>query len=117
MNCKIDECFRKARSRGFCSMHYNRWRRTGNPSVKGVANFKGNNARYLAVHVRLRKMYGQPNIHLCISCFKPATEWAYLHLGEIKYDFVGGVTVPYSTNLDHYGPMCGSCHTRMDKGR
>lgn len=114
--CKIEGCERPVKARLMCSLHYKRWQRTGNPSIKTVPNFKGDNARYLAIHVRLRNTYGNPAKHLCIDCLGQASEWAYLHTGETKYDFVGNYKVPYSTNLDDYGPMCRPCHSTMDSG-
>lgn len=34
--CSIDECEKPVLGRGWCSMHYNRWRRNGDPLVAGV---------------------------------------------------------------------------------
>ncbi len=33
MTCSVDGCDRRYRARGFCDLHYQRWRRHGDPLV------------------------------------------------------------------------------------
>ena len=112
--CRIKDCSRKTHGNGLCSMHYKRWRRTGEPEVKHVANFKGDDAGYLAIHVRLRKTKGLASAHKC-ECGARADEWSYTKQDPAqKWDIVSGVKVPYSTDLSHYMPRCFSCHRKVD---
>ena len=64
---------------------------------------------------RLRRWRGKASTFTC-PCGAPAAEWAYDHadpdelIGEKN-----GRPVPYSLYLDHYRPLCQSCHKRLDQ--
>ena len=54
----------------------------------------------------------------CARCAKPAREWAYDHLDpHEKTDTWGGFEVRYSVNVEHYQPLCRSCHRAFDANR
>lgn len=66
-----------------------------------------------AVHFRLVRKWGRAPIHLCITCFKPAQQWAYLHTAGTNTKFECGS--PYSYDEEDYAPMCRSCHVKLDE--
>ena len=82
---------------------------------------------YQAVHYRVWREYGPAKDHLCIGCFKPATQWAYIgdetDPGRMTETTVRRsndrpvkvVVQVYSTNVDMYRPMCDRCHNEMDR--
>lgn len=77
---------------------------------------------YHAVHVRIWKARGKAAAHLCANgCGRQAAHWAYDH--KDPYEITGWsnqgrdkrrVPVRYSTNLNHYTPLCRPCHTVLD---
>lgn len=73
---------------------------------------------YAAVHARINVGLGPARVYMC-DCGKRAAEWAYdgldedQHYGRTAY----GSMVFYSSNLDHYKPMCIPCHRKLDSDR
>ena len=110
--CAVPDCGKRAHSRGWCPMHYTRWKRHGDP----VKRLKGDSTGYYAVHYRLRKR-GPASDHACVDCGAPAKEWAYDRQDPNELvGIAGGAQVTYSADLDRYQPRCGSCHKRLDQG-
>jgi hypothetical protein len=72
---------------------------------------------YSAVHQRLWKQRGKAALHPCAICGGPATEWAYDHKdpNEVIGPEYHGLIVTYSLDLDHYRPLCRSCHRKEDE--
>lgn len=73
---------------------------------------------YGAVHLRLRAVRGSATAQNCWHCGLPAEHWAYDHadpdeLIELRHGD-RRVETRYSTNLDHYIPLCVPCHSRYD---
>jgi hypothetical protein len=67
---------------------------------------------YNHVHYVLVQTRGLARNHLC-RCGKRASDWAYQHNGDPEvYDEESGR--PFSEDLDHYEPMCRSCHFKLD---
>ncbi len=73
MTCSIPECERAARKRGWCELHYRRWRRTGDPLVtrktakadRDDCSIEGCDRPYHAkglcsIHDRRRRYHGDP---------------------------------------------------------
>ena len=124
--CKVDNCAGTARKRGWCSPHYNRWWRTGNPLVNGPRriggpppgelhpNWVGDNAGYITMHARVRRQLGQPAANLCAGCCgSRAQTWAYDHTDpQERFDAREGH--PYSLDVKRYVPLCRSCHSSYD---
>lgn len=123
-DCKEDECSKQAVTRGWCKMHYTRWKRHGDPSVRlpnvadmptpaGAAHpkWKGNSVGYRAVHERVRRHRGPASANPCAHCGAPARHWAYDHTDPDELTASEG---PYSTDESKYIPLCVSCHKYFD---
>lgn len=120
-NCTIEGCERKHEGKGLCRLHNARRRRYGDPLYVGLRcgeqhqSWRGDLVGYQAVHLRLKALRGKASDQFC-GCGQRATDWAYDHSDpgektELKYGFY----MPYSTDLDHYRPMCRSCHVGFDR--
>ncbi|ASR77102.1 hypothetical protein SEA_BONANZA_51 [Rhodococcus phage Bonanza] len=59
---------------------------------------------------------GKASDHDCSVCGSQAAQWAYDHTdpGE-KYETFGERTVPYSTDVTRYTPLCRGCHLKVDR--
>jgi hypothetical protein len=114
--CAVEGCDRVYEAKGFCKLHYRRWMSHGDPlTVLPTGGWTGDDATYLAFHVRQRKVRGLAENHLC-GCGARADEWAYDHADpDERQQTIGKYTMPYSLDMDHYSPMCHSCHRRFDK--
>lgn len=117
--CSVRGCEQETHARGWCGKHYRRWMRHGDVFCVGVSprgerhpDWTGDRATYLAVHHRLYRERGYAKSYTCITCERPAQQWAYQHGDPDELiDSKGRV---YSTNLDLYEPMCALCHTAFD---
>lgn len=136
--CSVNGCDRPVSGHGFCSLHYQRWRRNGDPLTTypstfqlghaplGNAGVKGDrnatwvdDASYSTVHRRLKHMRGLAAAHPCsCGCGRQAREWAYDHADpDEKRQMWRGYMVEFSTDVNHYSPMATSCHRKLDLGR
>jgi hypothetical protein len=126
--CTIDGCQKPHASRGWCAMHLTRWKRHGDPLTVHKVGLPAGHTRpdlradvpgYSALHKRIRKDKGSATLHTCITCGGQATEWAYDHADPAEHTSTerGSIGFPYSTDLDHYVPMCRPCHRSSDKVR
>jgi hypothetical protein len=94
-----------------CSTHYKRWQITGDP---GDARINTGCNTYSAVHERLRRHRGRASEHPCEFCGDQAGFWAYDHLDpDPQHHRTLGC--PYSLDILHYVPLCGSCHQSFDR--
>lgn len=115
--CAAEGCDREAKTRGLCTLHYGRLRSNGTlnaaPSKAGAWNgmWKGDTASYFAIHQRLKVTRGKASDHSCSECGNRARHWAYDNADPFEREDDGG---RYSTNLNHYRPMCVSCHRKFD---
>lgn len=123
-NCTISGCGKPLECRGYCHMHYQRWRKFGDPFVTayvhnapeaGSPRWTGDGVGYVGAHQRVRKAKGPASLHSCSHCSGPARHWAYdgLDVRE-KQDTRGR---PYSPWPEHYMPLCVPCHKRFDLSR
>ena len=101
MTCSL--CDKPARARGWCRLHYERWRKHGDPNVRYPLK---PDPAYKAVHLRLRNKRGKAADYPCVTCGQPARHWAYKN---------GGGGKPFSTDLDDYEPRCVPCHHKLDR--
>ena len=115
--CSVGDCDRPIRGGGlgFCNAHYIRFKNKGDPIAPKsdrVPWWTGDQATYIAVHIRLKSERGKASGHKCLRCGGPAQEWAYDHMDpDEKFDPKG---LPYSIDLSHYQPLCRSCHRKLD---
>jgi len=126
--CSVEGCDKPVTSRGWCEMHYYRWRRHGDPAIVtpliGVSGpdspkWKGRNISYGSAHRRVRKLRGSASGHACTVCGGQAQDWAYDHCDPDEIvgpaDASSGAGMPYSPDPNRYQPMCKPCHRAFDK--
>lgn len=153
--CSIPGCGKPSRSRGWCSMHYTRWKRHGSPDdrfpatctvggcerpfyAKGMCamhykredpntngrydrrgeknpGWVGDAAGYGTAHGRVFRAKGSASQFACVACCAPADQWAYDNAdADEKRGVANGSVVRYSLSVEHYVPMCISCHKPFD---
>jgi len=106
--CTVKECTNKHMGRGYCSMHSQRFRRHGDPLHVAEPG-------YTALHMKIGKDRGAASNYECAHCGGRAAHWAYDHLDpDERIGKDHGRMLPYSLDLDHYMPLCLSCHKRFD---
>lgn len=107
--CEVD-------ARGFCEMHWKRWRLNGDPTVSRRSwRWLGDQVGYVGMHDRLRNASGPASDHPCADCGQPAADWSYDHRdADQKVEVRANGSLVYSTKIDHYQPRCVSCHKLLD---
>jgi hypothetical protein len=120
--CAIEGCQRRYSGRGYCHMHLYRLRMNGDPlttrspgSLSGKDNpvWRGDDVEYQAVHRRLRVYRGRAAEQACAHCGQQANEWAYQHTASDER-VCPKAGLPFTTDLEHYMPMCRDCHRQLD---
>jgi hypothetical protein len=123
--CTVFGCAGLITANNMCDKHNQRTARTGDPTIltgplTGTANpaYKGDQVGYGAAHDRVRRAKGRAADYPCVTCGNPARHWAYNHQDPNEKPptrSAGGRELgPYSTNPDHYQPMCVPCHHILD---
>lgn len=117
--CAVDDCDRVADipSRGWCRMHYLRWHRHGDPLARPARP-----PSYDSTHAKLRRDRGPAKDHPCAEgCGSQAEHWSYDGRDPDEkwtpWRDGSGRLMPYSTNLEHYHPVCVKCHYRINRER
>lgn len=101
--CEIDACQRRPYAKGLCEAHWKNLNRYGDPE-----------ASYSAAHIRARKRWGDATDSDCFRCGVRARDLAYQHTaGASELRTPKGS--PFSMNPDDYRPMCGVCHSQLDR--
>lgn len=116
--CTYPGCEKPLAKRGWCGMHYERWRKHGDPSVTMLPRDKPS---YLSVHKRLARRRGPAKSYPCAAgCGSQAKQWAYDHtdpnpqVGPMRIrDKVFMLT--YSLDFSRYMPLCVPCHAKLDR--
>ena len=113
--CSVEACSRTIiNSRGWCGLHYQRWRATGDPTKTLYPRRQTSGPiGYNAAHHRVRESKGRASEHPCDSCAQPATQWAYSYADPEP--LMDGLGCAYSLNVEFYVPMCRNCHVTLDK--
>lgn len=128
MKCSIDGCEKPRRKRGWCGMHYQRWKRHGDVVTvarsgrpKGTLagtdspSWRGADISYGGAHLRVRRVRGAATAYACAHCLDVAAEWAYDHADPAERTGLDhGHVRPYSTDPAHYLPLCVPCHRSFD---
>jgi len=110
--CSVEECVKPVEARGLCGRHYSRYMQHGDPHYVYVA------ATYQTVHRRLKRVRGSALDQACMFCERQAQDWAYDHLDpKEQHGLKHGRKVPmaFSLDLQHYVPVCGTCHVAWDR--
>lgn len=123
VGCSVEGCAAGGRRiRGMCNKHYIRVQRHGDVhadnTARGEANpaWKGDEASYEAIHMRVRAERGSAREHECVDCGGPAAEWSYDHTDpNEKTARRGNSLVAYSTDLSRYVPRCVRDHRAYDR--
>ena len=113
--CKIEECDKRAKGRGMCAMHYERWRQHGDPHF--VTDRKGEKRGPRHKNLREHLMQSStvdgecrvwskgisPNGYGKIRASYDGENYAYVH--RLSYRIFKG-EIPPDTHIDHI------CHNR-----
>lgn len=77
------------------------------------SSWRGSNASYTAVHLRLKVLSGPASDHECVDCGKVADDWSYQNqCEEERRELNRG---KYCTHVEHYRPRCRPCHHAFDR--
>lgn len=125
--CSVRDCASYVMARGWCQMHYARWRRTGSQYLAREkacrsrnGNWAGDKVSYSGAHVRCRSLWGSASGYACIRCGSKAHQWAYDGTDPTeKYENRGRYNMPtaFSVYPEFYMSLCRRCHIGMDKSR
>lgn len=122
--CKIDGCDDEAYGHGWCSKHYQRWRKTGDPlqvrdrpSGGEHHSWTGDQVGYNDMHARVRRTRGPASEYTCVGCGNRADDWSYdaNDPDELVAKEGQAAGMRYSLDPEHYEPRCKKCHTRYDR--
>lgn len=102
-DCTVEGCHRKYLARGWCKLHYDRWRRTGSTELRKPT--------YGGFHLRLSRNDSASN-HRCVDCGQVAHEWSY-H-GNDPFEEQESSGLRYSLDVSYYSPRCRRCHRQHD---
>ena len=75
--------------------------------------WKGPNAGYTTVHLRLKSELGSAKGHRCIDCGERADDWSCQNNCADEQRVEGKPA--YCTHLEHYKPRCRPCHRAYDR--
>ncbi len=94
---KISAGMKRAQARG----HF----RVDNTGLRGpeTSQWKGDKAKYRAIHARIVNERGRADSYLCVDCGEEARQWSYKG------------RVGFSPDVNDYEPRCVPCHRAYDR--
>jgi hypothetical protein len=114
--CSIEDCERPVKSRGWCSVHYSRWYKMGDPLWVPARQRGVITDGYSHVHMQLRKTRGLAKDRLCAECEKPAGQWSFCHRDVPPDEILTSARGrPFHPDPIYYVPRCGACHYIYDE--
>lgn len=117
--CSVEGCGQHHQARGWCQKHYTRWRVTGDPLIERKPGVNVNprpvspRDTWRKIHHHLQRTRGKARQYACKHCGNPAKDWCYDN-ADPDVRFTPGTAMPFSAKVEHYIPLCGSCHKRFD---
>lgn len=119
--CAIEDCDMPREHRDWCTKHYTRWLRYGDPATVHARGFsaqaedhpswKGDDVCYRTAHTRVRSQRGEPEV--CAHCGGDAMQWALDHERCVT-PLRSPEGLLYSPDVHDYMPLCIPCHTEWD---
>jgi hypothetical protein len=109
--CSIEGCEAPFLARGWCSLHYSRWKTHGDPLT--ILDRRQDDAKYDAAHARVRSERGKASYHECEKCGKEARDWSY-DGSDPNERICPRRGCVYSLDPRYYRPLCRSCHLKGD---
>ncbi len=120
-SCSVEGCDKPHNSHGLCVTHGQRLKKYGSLEPRKVTGENHHNYKevpgYIGLHARVRVAKGKASENLCAaSCGKKAAQWAYDRKDseEVFDPTWRHPESPYSLKLEHYLPLCRSCHALLD---
>jgi hypothetical protein len=110
--CSIAGCTAPVRARGYCTAHYRRWQRHGEPRADHPGRAQAPaSVGYWSVRRQLRAERGPASAQQCADCGGSARDWVYDSRDpDERTDPRLGCR--YSLDLSRYTPRCRSCRQR-----
>lgn len=125
--CRIENCGDEVLAVELCNKHYIRTRKHGDPEVNlkprsrsrpGASHprwLPDEHVSYQVIHQRIRRDQGSARNRACINCDRPGLHWAYQ--GGDPAERLDEQGFIYSIHPEFYKPMCGKCHSSLDKAK
>lgn len=108
--CQEDGCERPRYGHGWCQLHWDRWRRTGDPAPDRPAQPRSSDSYWVA-RANARRAHGRADRQRCADCGTPAQLWSYDGTDPAeRIDPARGYF--YSLDPGRYRARCRSCHRR-----
>lgn len=79
-------------------------------------HYKGDNAKYYAIHIHIRKYFGKASKCENPDCVYPRKKYnGKIMLKVEKYEWALKHGREYTRNIEDYYQLCHSCHQKYDK--
>ncbi len=129
--CAVSDCEKPEHSRGWCCLHLNRWRRTGDPLVTLTPRrysgpespaWRGDDVDYRGGHVRAERERGPAVAHPCADCGRRSEavpgrrvmDWSLKRdAAQRRVSVTTGLA--FSPDPSDYEPRCRKCHAWSDR--